>query len=159
MQKNSKEQIRPLPVCSKSVAKTLYRNKFLISECFFWLACHWELKVIRNLLYVRGIAEQIFEQIVTVACFKKQTPEVFCKKSAFKNFATFTGKYLCWSNFLIKLEGLKISKKDTPYVISQRNLWKFWKAPILKNICEPLLLYLQVILFKMHEKDQLAIRN
>ena len=27
------------------------------------------------------------------------------------------------------------------------------RAPILKNIYEPLLLYLQVILFPLHEKD------
>ena len=26
------------------------------------------------------------------------------KKAAFKNFANFTGKYLCWSLFLIKLQ-------------------------------------------------------
>ena len=26
---------------------------------------------------------------------KKQPSEVFCKKAAFKNFAIFTGKYLC----------------------------------------------------------------
>ena len=25
--------------------------------------------------------------------------EVFCKKDVFKNFATFTGKHLCWSLF------------------------------------------------------------
>ena len=30
---------------------------------------------------------------------------------------------------------------------------KFLRAPILKNIYEPLLLYLQVVLFTMHEKD------
>ena len=28
---------------------------------------------------------------------QKQTPEVFCKKCALKNFANFTGKHLCWS--------------------------------------------------------------
>ena len=30
---------------------------------------------------------------------------------------------------------------------------KFLRAPILKYICEPLLLYIQVILFTMHEKE------
>ena len=30
---------------------------------------------------------------------KKQPPEVFYKKCALKNFAKFTGKYLCWSLF------------------------------------------------------------
>ena len=30
---------------------------------------------------------------------------------------------------------------------------KFFRAPILKNIYEPLFLYLQVVEFTMHEKD------
>ena len=30
---------------------------------------------------------------------------------------------------------------------------KYLKAPSVKNICEPLLLYTQVILFSMHKKD------
>ena len=35
---------------------------------------------------------------------KKQPPEVFCKKAALKTFTIFTGKSLCWSLFLIKLQ-------------------------------------------------------
>ena len=34
-------------------------------------------------------------------------PEVFCKKVALNNFAKFTGKYLCWKLFLIKLQAWK----------------------------------------------------
>ena len=34
---------------------------------------------------------------------QKQPPEVSCKKSVLKNFVIFTGKYLCWSFFLVKL--------------------------------------------------------
>ena len=34
---------------------------------------------------------------------QKQPPEVFLKKVAFKNFAMFRVKHLCWSLFLIKL--------------------------------------------------------
>ena len=39
----------------------------------------------------------------------KETPPVlFCKKNVFlKNFAIFTGKHLCWSHFLTKLQGWK----------------------------------------------------
>ena len=29
---------------------------------------------------------------------------MFCKKGVFKNFANFTGKHLCWSLFLEKLQ-------------------------------------------------------
>ena len=35
---------------------------------------------------------------------QKQPPEKFCEKSALKNFANFTRKYLCWSLFLEKLQ-------------------------------------------------------
>ena len=35
---------------------------------------------------------------------QNQPPEVFCKKGVLKNFANFTGKHLCWSLFLIKLQ-------------------------------------------------------
>ena len=31
-------------------------------------------------------------------------PKVFCKKSVLVNFSKFTGKHLCWSVFLIKLQ-------------------------------------------------------
>ena len=37
---------------------------------------------------------------------KKQPPEVFCKKSALKNFAKFTGKHLCQSLFFNNVAGL-----------------------------------------------------
>ena len=56
---------------------------------------------------------------------QKQPPEMFYKKAVLKNFTTLTGrkgKHLCWSPFLIK------------------NSVKFLRAPILKNICEHLLL-------------------
>ena len=38
--------------------------------------------------------------------YQKQSPEVFCKKGVFENFAKFTGKYLCQSLFLTKLKTL-----------------------------------------------------
>ena len=41
--------------------------------------------------------------------------EVFCTKGALKNFANFSGKHLCWSLFLIKLQalGLQLHYKET----------------------------------------------
>ena len=38
---------------------------------------------------------------------QKQPPEMFCKKVVLKNFANFTGKYLCWSPFLIKMQAFR----------------------------------------------------
>ena len=46
--------------------------------------------------------------------FKKQLSNVFNKKPVLKNFAIFKGKHLCWSLFLIKLQGLQLYLKDTP---------------------------------------------
>ena len=52
----------------------------------------------------------------------KQPPKVFCKKNlVLKNLANFTGKQLYWSLFFHKVTGLQ-------------------GTPILKNICERLLL-------------------
>ena len=45
--------------------------------------------------------------------FKKEKgsrPEVFCKKGVLKNFAKFTGKHLCQSFLLIKLQTLGFSE-------------------------------------------------
>ena len=41
-----------------------------------------------------------FESLLT----KERSQEVFCEKSALTNFETFTGKHLCQSLFLIKLQ-------------------------------------------------------
>ena len=44
---------------------------------------------------------------------QKQSPEVFCKKrcsvkkGVLKKFANLTGKHLCWSLFLIKLQAFR----------------------------------------------------
>ena len=35
---------------------------------------------------------------------QKHPPEVFYKKSVLKNVAIFTGRHLCWSLFLVKLQ-------------------------------------------------------
>ena len=42
--------------------------------------------------------------IKSLCLLQKQPPEVFCKKGVLKNFANFTGKHLCWSLFIIKLQ-------------------------------------------------------
>ena len=45
--------------------------------------------------------------------FGSSRPEVFCKKTVHRNFAKFTGKHLCQSLFLIKLQ--EISKNTFSY--------------------------------------------
>ena len=39
--------------------------------------------------------------------FRSSRSQLFFKIGTLKNFANFTGKQLCWSIFLIKLEGLR----------------------------------------------------
>ena len=39
---------------------------------------------------------------------KSSRPEVFCEKGVFRNFAKFTGKHLCQSLFLIKLQAAPV---------------------------------------------------
>ena len=47
--------------------------------------------------------------------FRSSRPEVFCKKSFLRNFAKFTGKYLCQSLFFNKVAGQACNfiKKET----------------------------------------------
>ena len=73
---------------------------------------------------------------------KKQPPEEFYKKGVLKNFAIFTGKHLCWGLFLIKLQtwpafSLKRRLQRRCFPVS---IAKFLRTPVLKNICERLIL-------------------
>ena len=47
-------------------------------------------------------SENSGEMLVPYNMLQNQLPEVFYKKTALTNFAIFTGKYLCWSLFLMK---------------------------------------------------------
>ena len=60
-----------------------------------------------------------------------------------KNFANFTRKNLCWILFFTKLQSFRpatLLKRDTCTGVFLWNIEKFLRAPILKNICERLLL-------------------
>ena len=54
--------------------------------------------------------------IIDKKIFRSSRPGVFCKKVVLMNFANFTGKHLCESLFLIKLEawGLQLYLKRDP---------------------------------------------
>ena len=69
---------------------------------------------------------------------QKQPLEVFCKKGVLRNFAKFTGKYLCESLFF-----------NRPATLLKKRLWnrcflvnfaKFLRTPFLQNTSGPLLL-------------------
>ena len=74
-----------------------------------------------------------------VLSIKKQPPEVFVKKGVLENFANFTGKHLCWSLFLIKLQG-SLTKKRLQHRCFPVKFEKILRTPILKNIYERVLL-------------------
>ena len=69
---------------------------------------------------------------------QKQPPEVFCKKSVFRNFPKFTGKHLYLSLFFNKVAGLR----PQPATLLKKRLWhrwfpvnfaKFLRTPFLQN--------------------------
>ena len=65
------------------------------------------------------------------------------KKGLLKNFAEFTGKYLSQSLFFNKVAGLRpatLLKKRLWHKCFPMNIAKILRTPILKNICERLLL-------------------
>ena len=70
-----------------------------------------------------------------------------------KNFIIFTGKHLCWSLFLIKLQACKFIEKRLQHWCFPLHVRKFLRTPILKNISERLLLIIllvqQFICFRM----------
>ena len=76
---------------------------------------------------------------------QKQLLEVFYKKAALKNFAISKGKHLCWSLFLITLQawGLGLYQNRLQHRCFSVNT-VLQEAPILKNICDQLLLQAQM---------------
>ena len=55
-----------------------------------------------------------FCSLKTFLGWKKQPPEVFCKKGVLRNFAEFTGKHLCQSLFFNKVAGLFLDPSLVP---------------------------------------------
>ena len=62
------------------------------------------------------------------------------KKAVLKNVAIFTAIDLCWSLFLIKSQAWDFIEKRLQHRCFPVNIAKFLRTPILKNICERLLL-------------------
>ena len=62
------------------------------------------------------------------------------KKDVLKNFANFTGKYLCWSLFLAKFSRTLLKKHSniSVFLWNLRNLKKnifYWKPPVAASPC------------------------
>ena len=90
-------------------------------------------------------AIMLLQELCYQLLFQKQPPKVFYKKAATKMFAIFIEKHPCWSLFLISCRHTlaTLLKRDSNPV----NIAKFLRKPILKNICERLLLLFLHFLF------------
>ena len=60
--------------------------------------------------------------------FRSSHPELFCQKGVLKNFGKFTGKHLCQSLFLIKLQA-RGSEKRLGHRCFPVNFPRFFKTP------------------------------
>ena len=90
-------------------------------------------------------AIMLLQELCYQLLFQKQPPKVFYKKAATKMFAIFIEKHPCWSLFLISCRHTlaTLLKRDSNPV----NIAKFLRKPILKDICERLLLLFLHFLF------------
>ena len=132
-------------VCSKSVRKTLYWNKFFGKWMHFQISLSlWELQVIRDLLCVGDIVEKSLNKLSLLIILKGRCiSEVYLEKDVLKNFANFKGKHLCWSLFLIKLRSsgpATLFKRDSNAIVFQWNLRNFsehlcWKRFVNHCFC------------------------
>ena len=60
--------------------------------------------------------------------------QMFFKKGALKSFAIFTGKCLCWSLFLIKLQAYNFIKKEIPTQEFSYEYCKIFKKVLYKTL-------------------------
>ena len=68
-------------------------------------------------LFQQNAPSQMFDRVLThtsvkiIRLLQKQPAAMFHKKAILKNCATFTGKHLCWSLSLIKLQSFRPATK------------------------------------------------
>ena len=99
---------------------------------------HVSPNVLSNLMLLqRGKLYNLQQEILHSIC-RSSRPEVFCKKDALKTYGKFTGKNLCWSLFIIKLQAFRFQYRCFPVSFT-----KFLRTPIFKNIWEQLFLHLK----------------
>ena len=104
VQKNSKFDIRKKEVCSKSVIKTFYGSKFLVSEYIFKLVYHCEGSRWSEICCARDIAKKSLNRLLLLLILKSSYPRCTVEKGVLKIFTNFTGKHQSWSLSLIKLQ-------------------------------------------------------
>ena len=73
------------------------------------------------------------------------------KKGVLKNFTNFTGNHLCWGLYLIKLQAWRPASSLKKRLQHRCFPVKFLRAPVMKNICERLLLFNSILI--IHKTD------
>ena len=105
VQKKSKLMLRwdfrKKGVCFKSTTKTLYRNKFLVSECIFKLVCRCESCISDIGCALEILLKHLWTDLLLFLILKSNHRSGSLEKGVLKNFA---GKHLWWSLFSIKLQ-------------------------------------------------------
>ena len=85
----------PRKICKSSPK----RQKFCCPFCQGALSL--SSKIILQNMSISHARRQIFKE------HRNSRPKMFCKRSVFKNFTKFTGKYLCQSPYFNKVAGLR----------------------------------------------------
>ena len=117
-----------------SIAFTYLQQRQSISLAFFQQFPHLQHSIFPILICNKTAAEAYVQ-------FQKWR-RCSAKKDVLKIFANFTGKHLCWSLFLIKIQVFRpvtLSKRDSNTAIFLK-FAKFLRTSILKDICKRLLL-------------------
>ena len=63
------------------------------------IKCGFTLKLVRDMIITYSLLASVLDN----SCLRCSRSQMFWKIGVFKNFVILTGKYLCWSLFLIKL--------------------------------------------------------
>ena len=121
-------EITPRHGCSTVNFLNIYRRTPFLTNTSEWLLLIVET---RKLSWVK-IKLSLIVKWRELVFYRRSHQRCSIKKALLKNIAIFTGKHLCWSLFLIKLEDLRacnfIKRETSPQVFSRGH------CKIFKNI-------------------------
>ena len=90
--------------------------KITLQETIYWFCQFWNnwCETRYSVFKEDPINWLIDSYVCCYSRFRRSRSQMFFKIGGLKNFTTSTGKYLCWSLFLIKLEASAPVLKRTP---------------------------------------------
>ena len=116
-------------------------NSLIYQKKFFFFLNTFSLNYFRILKTHRyNFSSKIFcKYLLLMWEYRSSRRRCSVKEGVLKDSANFTEKHLCWSLFLIKLQASTLIKRLQHRCFPVK-FEKFLRTPILKNICERLLL-------------------